>query len=144
MMITDRLKSKENAQCVLSFIEFSTKNLEPQDEIRCPCVDCLNGTKLPRHVVRLHLIRRGIACSYRTWVHHGERVPMFRAHPTMRNDDTQTDRAGITKVHENVDELSTMLQEIYMSGLMDVHIVEERTCSERHNLLKFMKLFDHA
>ncbi|XP_028072683.1 uncharacterized protein LOC114274904 [Camellia sinensis] len=144
MMITDRLKSKEYVQGVQSFIEFATKNLGPQEEIRCPCVDCLNGTNLPRHVVRLHLIRRGIACSYRTWVHHGERVPMFRAHPTMRNDDTQTDRARMTKVHENVDELPTMLQEIYMSGLMDDHIDEERTCSERHNLLKFMKLFDDA
>ncbi|KAL7260719.1 hypothetical protein ACSBR1_006394 [Camellia fascicularis] len=127
MMITDRLKSKEYIQGVQSFMEFATKNLRPQDEIRCPCVDCLNGTKLPRHVVRLHLLRRGIACSYRTWVHHGERVPLFRGHPTMRNDDTQTDRAAMTTNHENVDELPTMLQEIYMSGLMDDHIDEERT-----------------
>ncbi|CAL5378063.1 unnamed protein product [Camellia sinensis] len=127
MMTTDRLKSKEYVQGVQSFLEFATKNLGPQDEIRCPCVDCLNGTKLPRHVVRLHLLRRGIACSYRTWVHHGERVPLFRGHPTMRNDDTKTDRAGMTTNHENVDELPTMLQEIYMSGLMDDPIDGERT-----------------
>ncbi|KAF5940012.1 hypothetical protein HYC85_021179 [Camellia sinensis] len=31
-----------------------------------------------------------------------------------------------------------------MSGLMDDHIDEERTSSERHNLFKFMKLFDDA
>ena len=46
--------------------------------------------------------------------------------------------------HENVDELPTMLQEIYLSGLMDDHINEKRTSSVRHNLLKFMKLFDDA
>ncbi|KAL7196008.1 hypothetical protein ACSBR1_036106 [Camellia fascicularis] len=66
MMIKDRLKSKEYLEGVQSFIEFATKNLGPQDEIRCPCVDCLNSTKFSRHVVRLHLIQRGIACSYRT------------------------------------------------------------------------------
>ncbi|KAL7227024.1 hypothetical protein ACSBR1_021987 [Camellia fascicularis] len=83
MMIKDRLKSKEYLEAVQLFIEFAKKNLGPQDEIRCPCVNCLNGTKFSRHVVRLHLIRRGIACSYRTWVQHGEHVPMFRAHLTM-------------------------------------------------------------
>ncbi|KAL7212485.1 hypothetical protein ACSBR2_015222 [Camellia fascicularis] len=144
MMIKDRLKSKEYLEDVQSFLEFATKNLGPQDEIRCSCVDCLNGTKFSRHVVQLHLIRRGIAFSYRTWVHHGEHVPMFRAHPTMRNDDTESNRAGMTTNHENVGELPTMLEEIYMSGLMDDHIDEERTSSERHNLLKFMKLFDDA
>ena len=90
MMITYWLKSKEYLKGVQLFIEFATKNLGLEDEIHCPCVDCLNGTKFSRHVVRLHLIRRGIACSYRTWVHHGEHVPMFRAYPTMRNDDTES------------------------------------------------------
>ncbi|XP_028119536.1 uncharacterized protein LOC114317044 [Camellia sinensis] len=50
----------------------------------------------------------------------------------------------MTTNHENVDELPTMLQEIYMSGLMDDPIDGERTSSERHNLFKFMKLFDDA
>ncbi|KAL7218732.1 hypothetical protein ACSBR2_011915 [Camellia fascicularis] len=144
MMIKDWLKSKEYLEGVQSFIEFATKNLGPQDEIHCPCVDCLNGTKFSRHVVRLHLIRRGIAISYRTWVHHGEHVPMFRDHPSMRNDDTESNGSGMTGNHENVGELPTMLEEIYMSGLMDDHIDKERTSSERHNLLKFMKLFDDA
>ncbi|KAL7208519.1 hypothetical protein ACSBR1_030291 [Camellia fascicularis] len=143
-MIQDRLKSEEYVEGVQSFIEFATKNLGPQDEIRCPCVDCLNGTKFSRHIVRLHLIQRGIAISYRTWVHHGEHAPMFRDHPSMRNDHSETNEPGMTDNHENVDELPTMLDEIYMSGLMDDNIDEERTSSERHNLLKFMKLFDDA
>ncbi|XP_028101002.1 uncharacterized protein LOC114300310 [Camellia sinensis] len=144
MMIEHRLKSKEYLQGVQSFIDFATHNLGPQDEIRCPCVDCLNGTKFSPHVVWLHLIRRGIACSYRTWVHHGEHVPMFRAYPIMRHDDIESHRAGMKTNHENVGELPTMLEEIYMSDLMDDDIDEERTSSKRHNLLKFMKLFDDA
>ncbi|CAL5381828.1 unnamed protein product [Camellia sinensis] len=78
MMIKDRLKSKEYQQGVKSFIEFAMKNLGPKDDIRCPCVDCLNGTKFSRQVVWLHLIRREIACSYRTWVHHREHASMCR------------------------------------------------------------------
>ncbi|KAL7193038.1 hypothetical protein ACSBR2_024788 [Camellia fascicularis] len=76
MMIKDRLKGKEYQQGVKSFIDFATKDLGPHDDICCPCVDCLNGTKHSRQVVWLHLIRREIACSYRTWVHHGEHVPL--------------------------------------------------------------------
>ena len=44
IMIRDRLKSKEYQQGVKSFIDFSTKDLGLHDNIRCPCVDCLNGT----------------------------------------------------------------------------------------------------
>ncbi|KAL7166048.1 hypothetical protein ACSBR2_036840 [Camellia fascicularis] len=62
----------------------------------------------------------------------------------MRNDDTESNGAGMTANHENLGELPTMLEEIYMNGLMDDHIDEERTSLERHNLLKFMKLFDDA
>ncbi|KAL7237839.1 hypothetical protein ACSBR2_004029 [Camellia fascicularis] len=69
---------------------------------------------------------------------------MFREHPSMRNDDIEPNEPGMTDNHENVDELPTMLEEIYMSGLMDDNNDEERTSSERHNLLKFMKLFDDA
>ncbi|KAL7164917.1 hypothetical protein ACSBR2_040751 [Camellia fascicularis] len=69
---------------------------------------------------------------------------MSRDHPTIRNDDTESNGVGMTANHENLGELPTMLEEIYMSGLMDDHIDEERTSSERHNLLKFMKLFDDA
>ncbi|KAL7169331.1 hypothetical protein ACSBR2_034389 [Camellia fascicularis] len=66
MMIKDKLKSKEYQQGVKSFIDFATKDLGPHDDIRCPCVDCLNGTKHNQQVVWLYLIRRGITCSYRT------------------------------------------------------------------------------
>ena len=50
----------------------------------------------------------------------------------------------MTANHKNLGELLTMLEEIYMSGLMDNHIDEKRSSSERDNLLKFVKLFDDA
>ncbi|KAL7263865.1 hypothetical protein ACSBR1_001923 [Camellia fascicularis] len=45
----------------------------------------------------------------------------------MRNDDIESNGSGMTANHENVGELPTMLEEIYMSGLLDDHIDEERT-----------------
>ncbi|XP_028085167.1 uncharacterized protein LOC114286243 [Camellia sinensis] len=77
-------------------------------------------------------------------MHHREHVPMSCDHPTKRNDDTESNGVGMTANHKNLGELLTMLEEIYMNGLMDDHIREKCTSSERHNLLKFMKLFDDA
>ncbi|CAL5322266.1 unnamed protein product [Camellia sinensis] len=144
MMIKDRLKSKEYQQGVKSFIDFATKDLGPHDDIRCPFVDCLNGTKHSPQVVRLHLIQRGIVCSYRTWVHHGEHVPLCHDHPSTSNIDGERYGAVIFDIDDNLGELPTMLEEIYMSGLMDDHIDEEPNSSERENLVKFIRLFDDA
>ncbi|XP_028119495.1 uncharacterized protein LOC114316985 [Camellia sinensis] len=144
MMIRDRLKSKEHQQGVKSFIDFATKDLGLHDDIRCPCVDFLNGTKHSRQVVRLHLIRRGIACSYRTLVHHRERVPLRHDQPSVSNDAGERDGAEIFDIDDHLGESPTMLEEIYMSGLMDDHIDEEPNSSERENLVKFIRLFDDA
>ncbi|XP_028078125.1 uncharacterized protein LOC114279733 [Camellia sinensis] len=144
MMIKDRLKSKESQQGVKSFIDFATKDLGPHDEIRCPCVDCLNGTKHSPQVVRLHLIRRGIVCSYRTWVHHGKRVPLCHDYPSASNIDGERYGAAIFDIDDNLGELPTMLEKIYMSGLMDDHIDESPNSSKRENLVKFIRLFDDA
>ncbi|CAL5327739.1 unnamed protein product [Camellia sinensis] len=105
MMINDRLKSKEYQQGVKSFIDFATKNLGSQDDIRCPCVDCLNGTKHSRKVVWLHLIRRGIACSYRTWVHHGEHVPTCHDQPSGSHKSKRTNEWIHPKCGEPHDEM---------------------------------------
>ncbi|KAL7183088.1 hypothetical protein ACSBR1_041714 [Camellia fascicularis] len=84
MTINNRLTSKEYQQGVKSLLNFAMENLGVEDEIRCPCVDCINGTKYSRQVVWMHLIRRGMASSYITWVHHGEHVPM--SYPSVSND----------------------------------------------------------
>ncbi|XP_028125191.1 uncharacterized protein LOC114322108 [Camellia sinensis] len=144
MMIKDRLKSKEYQQGVKSFIDFAMKDLGPHGDIRCPCVDCLNGTKHSRQVVWLHLIQRGIAYSYRTWVHHEEHVPLCHDQPSMPNIDGERYGATIFDIKNNLGELPTMLEEIYMRGLMDDHIDEEPNSSERENLVKLIRLFDNT
>ncbi|XP_028077604.1 uncharacterized protein LOC114279550 [Camellia sinensis] len=144
MMISDRLKSKEYQQGAKLFIDFATKDLDPHDDIRCSCVDCLNGTKHSRQVVWLHLIRRGIACSYGTWVHHGEHAPLRHDQPSVSNDVGERDGAAIFDIDDNLGELPTMLEEIYMSGLLDDHIDDEPNSSERENSVKFIRSFDDA
>ncbi|KAL7228259.1 hypothetical protein ACSBR2_007046 [Camellia fascicularis] len=51
MTINNRLTSQEYQQGVKSFLDFATENLGIEDEIRCPRVDCINGTKHSRQVV---------------------------------------------------------------------------------------------
>ncbi|CAL5433049.1 unnamed protein product [Camellia sinensis] len=143
MTINNRLTSKEYQQGVKSFLDFATANLGVEDEIRCPCVDCINGTKYSRQVVWMHLIRRGMASSYLTWVHHGEHVPVSR--PSVSNDQYGGSGECMTDIDDPpMDELPIMLEEIYVSGLMDDHTDEEPNGLEREDLHKFTRLFEDA
>ncbi|KAL7189265.1 hypothetical protein ACSBR1_039002 [Camellia fascicularis] len=143
MLINNSLTSKEYQQGLKSFLDFATANLGPHDEIRCPCVDCMNGTKFSSQVVWTHLIRKGIASSYITWVHHGEHVPI--SHPSVSNDHFGSSGEGMPDTdHPMMGELPNMLEEIYMNGLMDDHIDEEPTSLEREDLQKFIRLFEDA
>ncbi|KAL7254801.1 hypothetical protein ACSBR1_009032 [Camellia fascicularis] len=76
MTMKNRLSSREYQEGVNSFIEFVMRNVGFEDKLRCPCVDCLNEKIHTIYVVRIHLIRRGISLSYKTWVHHWELVPV--------------------------------------------------------------------
>ncbi|KAL7264045.1 hypothetical protein ACSBR1_002077 [Camellia fascicularis] len=143
MMINNRLTSKEYQQGVKSFLDFATANLGLEDEISCPCVDCINGTKYSRQVVWMHLIRRGMASSYITWVHHREHV--FVSHPSVSNDQCGGSGECMTNIDDPpIDQLPIMLEEIYVSGLMDDHTDEEPNGLERDDLHKFIRLFEDA
>ncbi|XP_028087696.1 uncharacterized protein LOC114288392 [Camellia sinensis] len=143
MTINNRLTSKEYQQGVKSFLDFATANLGVEDEIRCPCIDCINGTKYSRQVVWMHLIRRGMASSYLTWVHHGEHVPVSR--PSVSNDQYGGSGECMTDIDDPpMDELPIMLEEIYVSGLMDDHTDEEPNGLEREDFHKFTRLFKDA
>ena len=83
-------------------------------------------------------------CSYRTWVHHREHVSLCYDQPSVSNDDGERYGAAIFDIDDNLGELPTMLEEIYMSGLMDDHIDEETNSSDIENLVKFIRLFDDA
>ncbi|GAB2278105.1 hypothetical protein Dimus_012803 [Dionaea muscipula] len=139
MTITNRWKSVEYKEGVKSFIAFACKNLGSNVEIRCPCVDCVNSKKMKSNVVELHLIRRGIDPSYKTWLHHGE--PVLRRLTCVLDDDghNQTESGGDAG---NDDQLHDMLQEIYMCGGLDDD--DELPNNGRNDTCTFNKLFDAA
>ncbi|KAL7253922.1 hypothetical protein ACSBR1_008294 [Camellia fascicularis] len=74
MTIPNQITSRDYKEGMKSFIEFAMENKGSDDEIWCPCVECVNGKRHNSNVVKIHLIRRGIPPSYKTWVHHGEVV----------------------------------------------------------------------
>lgn len=141
MTIKNRLTSTEYKEGVNSFIKFAMANVGLQDEIRCPCVDCLNGKKLSIKAVKIHLIRRGISPIYTTWVHHGESVPMCQ--PPISNDENCDDgETGGEKmagnIPENQDNLYEMLEEIYSAGLETDDINDGSLTKEFPNLDKLL------
>ncbi|CAL5428865.1 unnamed protein product [Camellia sinensis] len=84
-----------------------------------------------------------MASSYITWVHHGEQVPVSR--PSVSNDQCGGSGECMTDIDDPpMDELPIMLEEIYVSGLMDGHTDEEPNGLEREDLHKFTRLFEDA
>ncbi|KAH7836189.1 hypothetical protein Vadar_033569 [Vaccinium darrowii] len=113
-------------------------NLGPDTEIRCPCIDCLNCKKLSSVVVKTHLIRRGIDPSYKTWVHHGEPIPVHEHQ--IQNDDNHEHN----EVPEDDNHLQDMLEQIYLGGICDDDIDELPVNHERIDMHNFDKLFNAA
>ncbi|KAL7173009.1 hypothetical protein ACSBR2_032472 [Camellia fascicularis] len=75
MSIRNRLSS-EYREDVKSFLQFAMTNVGLDNRIHCSCMDCLN---LERHTIKdveYHFIQKGMSYSYKTWVHHGETVPV--------------------------------------------------------------------
>ncbi|GAB2270519.1 hypothetical protein Dimus_005411 [Dionaea muscipula] len=91
------------------------------------------------NVVELHLIRRGIDPSYKTWLHYGE--PILRRLTCVLDDDghNQTESGGDAG---NDDQLHDMLQEIYMCGGLDDD--DELPNNGRNDTCTFNKLFAAA
>lgn len=146
MMIKNRLKSKEYREGVKSFIDFAKANVGLGEDIWCPCVDCMNGEKQSIEVVKIHLVLKGISTTYKTWVQHGESVPTHQ--PCVQNDGAplgnESVRAGVARHNlEDVDELPSMVEEIYRGIFMDV--TDELPDSfEREHVWNLDKLFDDA
>ncbi|KAH7853294.1 hypothetical protein Vadar_000966 [Vaccinium darrowii] len=146
MTIKNRIKSKEYREGVNSFIEFAKANVGLEDDIWCPCVDCMNDKKRTTNDVKIHLILKGISPSYKTWVLHGEYVPAHE--PCESNEDarphSKSSRDGVEGHNlEDIDELPNMLEEVYRG--MFVNGDDDLADSmERENVGNFDKLFDDA
>ncbi|GAB2278893.1 hypothetical protein Dimus_013567 [Dionaea muscipula] len=89
------------------------------------------------NVVELHLIRRGIDPSYKTWLHHGEPVPQ---RPTSVLDDDGHNQTKSGGNAGNDDQLHDKLQEIYMCHGLDDD--DELPNNGSEDTCTFDKLFD--
>ncbi|XP_047339972.1 uncharacterized protein LOC124943518 [Impatiens glandulifera] len=71
-LINDRI-GNEYGKGVEKFLDYAFERLGPTNEIRCPCVKCVNVDSGSRELVQMHLIVYGILQNYRLWYHDGER-----------------------------------------------------------------------
>ncbi|KAH7834644.1 hypothetical protein Vadar_018188 [Vaccinium darrowii] len=148
MTIKNRIKSKEYREGVNSFIEFAKANVGLGDDIWCPCVKCMNVKKQSTDDVKIHLILKGISPSYKTWVRHGEFVPVPIHEPRVSNAEAHPHSdSSIDGVEgqnlEDRDELPNMLEEIYRGIFMD-DVDDLADSLEREHVGNFDKLFDDA
>ncbi|KAL6966583.1 hypothetical protein U1Q18_032364, partial [Sarracenia purpurea var. burkii] len=89
----------------------------------------------------------GISPSYKTWLYHGESVPMNQSCvPNNENhDDVECIRDGVPgEVVEDDDQLPEMLEQIYMGGLVDDDINELPDSFEGEDVQNYEKLFNDA
>ncbi|KAL7171475.1 hypothetical protein ACSBR2_036181 [Camellia fascicularis] len=116
MLLKDRMSSQYR-DGVKAFVQFAMMNVEPNDKIRCPCMDCLNCERYTCKIVEYHLVVKGMSPSYKTWVHHGESVPMNQSHAL--NDDNHNDFGSVgdrmeVETGEDQDEILNLLEDVYM------------------------------
>ncbi|XP_028085670.1 uncharacterized protein LOC114286676 [Camellia sinensis] len=141
MTIKNRLSSKEYQEVVNSFIEFVMRNVGLEDKIRCPCINCLNDKIHVNHIVRIHLIRRWMSLSYKSWVHHGQLVPV--AKPLILNGGHHDICSQIVgEDQDDEDELPTMLEEVFKGFAMDDEGNELPASFESVDGRNFDKLFE--
>ena len=115
MTIRNRMSSKVYKTGVQAFIDFAVAELGPVDEIRCPCIDCLNRKTLSLQLVKFHLIQRGISTTYKTWLYHGETISVPYPHVSHEGNEDNTGidshRMGKDDTN-NRDDFPTMLEDV--------------------------------
>ncbi|CAL5346170.1 unnamed protein product [Camellia sinensis] len=121
MLLKNRMSSQYR-DGVKAFVQFAMSNVGPNGKIRCPCMDCLNCEQHTSKIVEYHLVVKGMSPSYKTWVHHGESVPMNESHAL--NDDDHNDFGSVgDRMEEDIDrdqdEFLNLLEDVYMGTIMN-------------------------
>ncbi|KAL7164379.1 hypothetical protein ACSBR2_040316 [Camellia fascicularis] len=85
-------------------------------------MDCLNCEQHTSKIVEYHLVAKGMSPSYKTWVHHGESVPINQSH--VHNDDNHNDYGSVGDIMEedtdaDQDEFLNLLEDVYMGTIMN-------------------------
>ncbi|XP_066376106.1 uncharacterized protein [Miscanthus floridulus] len=70
--IKSRMSSREHVNGVNEFMTFVSERFSDDEEMFCPCHQCLNRVRRPKGQVQDHLYIHGMATTYTRWVHHGE------------------------------------------------------------------------
>ncbi|RLM69068.1 uncharacterized protein C2845_PM17G05100 [Panicum miliaceum] len=70
--INSRLFSKAHQDGVSEFMKFVSERFGDDEEILCPCRQCLNHCYGHRGLVQDHLYMHGMCSTYDKWIHHGE------------------------------------------------------------------------
>ncbi|CAN6180503.1 unnamed protein product [Urochloa humidicola] len=70
--INSRLFSKAHLDGVTEFMNFVSERFADDEEIPCPCRQCLNQAYGHRGLVQDHLYIHGMCSTYDKWIHHGE------------------------------------------------------------------------
>ncbi|XP_028115907.1 uncharacterized protein LOC114313695 [Camellia sinensis] len=107
---------------VKAFVQFVMSKVRPNGKICCPCMDCLNCEQHTGKIVEYHLVVKGMSPSYKTWVHHGESVPMNQSHAL--NDDNHNNFGSVRdRMEENTDrdqdEFLNLLGDVYIGTIMN-------------------------
>ncbi|KAF7131579.1 hypothetical protein RHSIM_Rhsim09G0057000 [Rhododendron simsii] len=147
MTIKNRL-SKEYRNGVNSFVDFAVTNLGSDDQIRCPCLKCMNVERHFSIVVAFHLIQNGIAPSYKTWVHHGETIPMNQQFVSNESRQPSGESVGggvAVDEQENQDDLERLVNDYYAAAIMNDEELDELPDNvETENVRNFDKLMKDA
>ncbi|XP_028114517.1 uncharacterized protein LOC114312475 [Camellia sinensis] len=116
MLLKNRMSSQYR-DGVKAFVQFAMMNVGPNDKIRCPCMDCLNCERHTCKIVEYHLVVKEMSPSYKTWVHHGESVPMNQSHAL--NDDNHNNFGSVgnrmeVETGEDQEEILNLLEDVYI------------------------------
>ncbi|KAL7243909.1 hypothetical protein ACSBR1_016177 [Camellia fascicularis] len=85
-------------------------------------MDYLNCKQHTSKIVEYHLVVKEMSPSYKTWVHHGESVPMNESHAL--NDDNHNNFGSVgDKMEEDTDrdqdEFLNLLEDVYVGTIMN-------------------------
>jgi len=116
---------------VEEFMGFVRQNFRENQDILCPCKDCLNVEHRSQAEVEEHILCNGMSVTYTRWVFHGEAVSDDEGDNTegaayQSDDDDERDVA-------NGGDVAYMVDDMFMSG---------RQGEGKPNL--FSKLMDEA
>ncbi|CAN1159487.1 hypothetical protein LINPERPRIM_LOCUS14708, partial [Linum perenne] len=102
-LLHNRLGEEYN-RGVVEFLDYAFQRNGGGNEVRCPCVKCLNARLETRDTILVHLKLYGILANYTFWCHHGERLDEdFESRsPTNTPNNFSSIHQLISDLHPNI------------------------------------------